>query len=52
MDRMEKNGFISGQRGSKARDVFLTESDLDTDLLNRWNIKCKSYNSIAESINA
>jgi S-DNA-T family DNA segregation ATPase FtsK/SpoIIIE len=29
MDRMEKNGFISGPRGSKARDVFLTESDLD-----------------------
>ena len=29
MDRMEKNGFISGQRGSKARDVFLTENDLD-----------------------
>ena len=28
IDRMEKNGFISGQRGSKARDVFLTESDL------------------------
>lgn len=29
IDRMEKYGFISGQRGSKARDVFLTESDLD-----------------------
>lgn len=29
IDRMEKHGFISGQRGSKARDVFLTESDLD-----------------------
>lgn len=29
MDRMEKSGFISGPRGSKARDVFLTESDLD-----------------------
>jgi DNA segregation ATPase FtsK/SpoIIIE, S-DNA-T family len=29
IDRMEKNGFISGQRGSKARDVFLTESDLE-----------------------
>lgn len=29
MDRMEKHGFISEQRGSKARDVFLTESDLD-----------------------
>lgn len=29
MDRMEKHGFISGQRGSKARDVFLTESDLE-----------------------
>ncbi|WP_438311585.1 DNA translocase FtsK [Sporosarcina sp. FA9] len=28
MDRMEKKGFISGQRGSKARDVFLTEKDL------------------------
>ena len=25
MDRMEKHGFISAQRGSKARDVFLTE---------------------------
>ena len=29
IDRMEKSGFISGPRGSKARDVFLTESDLD-----------------------
>ncbi|MBE1554358.1 DNA translocase FtsK [Sporosarcina limicola] len=29
IDRMEKNGFVSGQRGSKARDVFLTESDLN-----------------------
>ena len=29
MDRMEKLGFISEQRGSKARDVFLTESDLE-----------------------
>ena len=29
MDRMEKNGYISEQRGSKARDVFLTEGDLD-----------------------
>ncbi len=29
MDRMEKSGFISGPRGSKARDVLLTESDLD-----------------------
>ncbi|MER2089219.1 MAG: DNA translocase FtsK, partial [Sporosarcina sp.] len=29
IDRMEKNGFISGPRGSKARDVYLTESDLD-----------------------
>lgn len=29
IDRMEKNGFISGQKGSKARDVFLTESDLE-----------------------
>ena len=28
MDRMEKKGFISGQRGSRARDVFLTEKDL------------------------
>ncbi|WP_269050425.1 DNA translocase FtsK [Sporosarcina sp. G11-34] len=28
MDRMEKKGFISGQRGSKARDVYLTEKDL------------------------
>ena len=29
MDRMEKHGFISGQRGSRARDVFITESDLE-----------------------
>lgn len=29
MDRMEHSGFISGPRGSKARDVFLTESDLN-----------------------
>ncbi|KXH87561.1 hypothetical protein AU377_00870 [Sporosarcina sp. HYO08] len=28
IDRMEKNGFISGQRGSKARDVYASESDL------------------------
>lgn len=28
MDRMEANGFISEQKGSKARDVFLTESQL------------------------
>ena len=29
MDRMEKHGFISDQQGSKARDVFMTESDLE-----------------------
>lgn len=29
MDRMEKKGFISEQRGSKARDVYLTENDLN-----------------------
>ena len=29
IDRMEKNGFISGQKGSKARDVFLTEGDFE-----------------------
>ncbi|MFC5590435.1 DNA translocase FtsK [Sporosarcina soli] len=29
MDRMEKKGFISEQRGSKPRDVFLTESDIE-----------------------
>lgn len=29
MDRMEKLGFISEQRGSKAREVYLTESELD-----------------------
>lgn len=28
IDRMEKNGFISGQRGSKPRDVYAKESDL------------------------
>ncbi|CAM3150700.1 DNA translocase FtsK [Filibacter tadaridae] len=28
MDRMEKSGFISGQKGSKARDVYLTENDI------------------------
>lgn len=30
IDRMEEKGFISGQRGSKPRDVYLTESDLET----------------------
>ena len=25
---MEKHGFISEQRGSRARDVFITEGDL------------------------
>ena len=29
MDRMEKLGFISEQRGSKAREVYVTESELD-----------------------
>ena len=29
MDRMEKRGYISEQRGSRPRDVFLTESDLE-----------------------
>ncbi|MCM3637111.1 FtsK/SpoIIIE domain-containing protein [Sporosarcina luteola] len=29
MDRMEKLGFISEQRGSKAREVYLTKSELD-----------------------
>ncbi|WP_285851843.1 DNA translocase FtsK [Sporosarcina luteola] len=29
MDRMEKLGFISEQRGSKAREVYLSESELD-----------------------
>ncbi|WP_252502591.1 DNA translocase FtsK [Sporosarcina sp. Marseille-Q4943] len=29
MDRMEKLGFISEQRGSKAREVYLTESELN-----------------------
>lgn len=28
MDRMEKKGYISEQRGSKPRDVFLTESEI------------------------
>ncbi len=28
MDMLEKNGFISEQRGSKPREVFITESDL------------------------
>lgn len=28
MDRMEKYGFISAQQGSKARDVYVTESEL------------------------
>lgn len=28
VDMLEKNGFVSEQRGSKARDVFITESDL------------------------
>ena len=29
MDRIEKHGFISEQRGSRARDVFITETDLE-----------------------
>lgn len=29
MDRMEKLGFISEQRGSKAREVYLTKTELD-----------------------
>ena len=29
MDSIEKHGFISEQRGSRARDVFITESDLE-----------------------
>lgn len=29
MDRLEKLGFISPQQGSRARDVYLTESDLN-----------------------
>lgn len=29
MDRMEKLGFISEQRGSKAREVYLSESELN-----------------------
>jgi S-DNA-T family DNA segregation ATPase FtsK/SpoIIIE len=29
MDRMEKLGFVSEQRGSKAREVYLTESELN-----------------------
>ena len=41
MDRMEKSGFISGPRGSKARDVFLTESDLDR-LTDRMEYKWSS----------
>ncbi|BDH62631.1 hypothetical protein MTP04_27610 [Lysinibacillus sp. PLM2] len=30
MDMLEKNGFISEQRGSKPREVFITESDLNS----------------------
>ena len=30
MDLLEKNGFISEQRGSKPREVFITESDLNS----------------------
>ena len=30
MDRLEVQGFISPQQGSKARDVYLNESDLET----------------------
>lgn len=32
MDRMEAHGFISEQRGSRSRDVYLTEADLETFL--------------------
>lgn len=28
VDMLEQNGFVSEQRGSKARDVYITESDL------------------------
>lgn len=30
IDMLEKNGFISEQKGSKARDVFITDTDLVT----------------------
>ncbi|RKJ31169.1 hypothetical protein D7X33_40685, partial [Butyricicoccus sp. 1XD8-22] len=30
MDMLEKNGFISEQRGSKPREVFITETDLNS----------------------
>nr|WP_106780472.1 DNA translocase FtsK [Lysinibacillus timonensis] len=30
MDLLEKNGYISEQRGSKAREVYITESDLNS----------------------
>lgn len=36
MDRIEAHGFISEQRGSRSRDVFVTEADLDA-LLNPSN---------------
>lgn len=32
MDRMEAHGFISEQRGSRSRDVYLTEADLEAFL--------------------
>lgn len=32
MDRMEAHGFISEQRGSRSRDVYLTETDLESFL--------------------
>ncbi len=32
MDRMEKHGFISEQRGSRPRDVYVTQADLDAFL--------------------
>nr|WP_285851279.1 DNA translocase FtsK [Sporosarcina aquimarina] len=32
MDRMEAHGFISEQRGSRSRDVYLTEADLESFL--------------------
>ena len=32
MDRIEAHGFISEQRGSRSRDVYATEADLDAFL--------------------
>ena len=39
---MEQQGFISEAKGSKPRDVFITEAELEA-LQDRISGKCKSW---------